>query len=856
MQQNDSFGEWLRQRRRVLDLTQDEVARRAGCSVSTVRKMEADERRPSLQVARLLADALAIADEDRAAFLSAARTVTGQAPSTFSRPAHRDDQGLPPGATPGHRHAAPASAPVAASFFPGALPATLNSFVGRQRELAAVCALLERQPPARLVTLTGPGGSGKTRLALECARALRAGFPAGIGWVELGMLMESDLVPQAVAAALGIKEAAPTPLQVTLATHLRDHRFLLILDNCEHLLQACAELVAGLLARCPMLQILATSRELLQLPGEQVFHVPPLALPQTADAQDTVGLQRFESVRLLVERAQAVRRDFALTSANGAAVAEICRRLDGIPLALELAATRLRSLTPEQMADRLDDRFRLLTGGGRVALPRQQTLHSLIAWSYDLLGPLEQALFRRLAVFAGGCTLEAAEAICAFAPLERHDTVDLMTSLVDKSLIGLREEGTDMRYLFLETIREFAHERLALAGEEETLRARHCACFLELAEESSEIIFAERDQAVWLRRLQRDQDNLRAALEWSLTAAPNRALQLAGALWPFWNETDQIMEGHNWLQRALDCADGTAPVAHRARSISGLGTMLYRRNEFPQSATLHQEALALFRTVGDLRGEALSLNNWGAQATLQGDYATAVPLLLQCLEIAQRTGEDHFQFMANCNLGLNYAYAGQLDAAATSLAAGLAAARRTDNPKSIGTILHNLGELALRQGDAALAQSCFDQSGAYFGQIDSKLGVGVNAWGSGVALFRQGEIDAAIAAFQRALVDLAAAASRMHVVDALEWLAIALHAAGRAQPAVRLLGAAAALRQEMGYQIVAAMTQESFDAATAELRLVCGEPGFQAAWTAGATLTMAQAIDYAVSLGSCQEPGA
>jgi predicted ATPase/DNA-binding XRE family transcriptional regulator len=865
-----TFGLWLRQRRRVLDLTQDELARRAGCSVSAIRKLEADERRPSLQVARMLAAALQIAPHERAAFLLAARTEPGAAAQgaplahrTMVGPAtapatsaaattasHRGPTAAPPATLPATGPSA-APAPTMLADSPGLprLPAPLTSFVGRQHELAEVRALLSRRDaPVRLLTLTGPGGSGKTRLALEAAAPLADHFPAGIGWVELGILAEDELVPQAVAAALGVKETPPTPIEVTLAAHLKPHRTLIVLDNCEHLVQACAELAASLLRQCPGLQILATSRAALQILGEVTVNVPPLALPQVEDVQDPRHLQEIESVRLLVERAQAVRSDFALTQANSAAVVEICRRLDGIPLALELAATRLRALTPEQLAARLDDRFRLLTGGSRTALPRQQTLRALIGWSHDLLSGTEQTLFRRLAVFAGGCTLEAAEAVCSFGVLAWSDVLDLLTSLVDKSLLTLREEEDGMRYVFLETIREYALEQLALAGETQTLHVRHFDFYLGLAEVGGEIIFAGREQPSWLRRLQRDQDNLRAALDWSLDAAPVQAVQLAGALWSFWNESDQIMEGHTWLQRALDAGGGAAPVARRARGVSGLATMFYRRNEFGRAAELHREALDLFRQAGDWRGEAVSLNNLAAQLTLQGDYETPVALFHECLAIAQPQDDFHVLYMANCNLGLNHLYSGRLDIAEPTLLVALAAARRTENPMSVGTILHNLGELALRRGDEQAAYERFQESEEQLRPLNSNLGIGVNAWGRGVARYRQGQFSAAIAEFQKALVHLAAAASRMHVVDSLEWLALALVEIHGTQPAIRLLGAASALRQEMGYQVVAAMPQENFDRKLAELRDGLGGEEFRAAWDAGSRTSMEQAIEHALSL--------
>jgi predicted ATPase/transcriptional regulator with XRE-family HTH domain len=460
METPNSFGEWLRRRRRALDWTQEELARQAGCATRTIRKIEADELRPSKQLAEILAQCLDIPPKDREDFVRFARGVL------------RDV--IPP--MPFVEETAHFAQTGSAAKLIHNLPAQLSSFVGREREIADVKRLLVQ---SRLVTLTGAGGCGKTRLALQVARdltGLRAGdlsgpdFPDGVWFVDLAPLSDPVLVPQVIASVFGLHQVSDTPINVLLQNFFRAKNLLLVLDNCEQLIQACAQLCVGLLGACPTLKILATSRETLNIAGETAFRVPSLSIPDLQKPQSINALQQSESIRLFVERARGARSDFQLHDANARAVAQVCQRLDGIPLAIELAAARVNAFSIEEIATHLDNRFCLLTSGSRTALPRYQTLRASVDWSYDLLSDAERVLFRHLGIFVGGFTLDAVEAVCAEE--NQSEVLDLLSQLVSKSLVISEQRGTS-RYRLLETIRDYALAKLGDVGETDLFRARH-----------------------------------------------------------------------------------------------------------------------------------------------------------------------------------------------------------------------------------------------------------------------------------------------------------------------------------------------------------------------------------------------
>jgi predicted ATPase/DNA-binding SARP family transcriptional activator len=433
------------------------------------------------------------------------------------------------------------------------LPTPLTSFVGREQEIAHLKALLSN---TRLLTVTGAGGSGKTRLAIQVAKELIQNFQEGVWWVDLAPLIDPSHVPQAMAQVLGVRESPYTTLSETLLNFLRPKELLLVLDNCEHLVTRCAELAAEILSNCPKVQIMATSREALRIDGETVWQVPTLSLPPLRLPPGD-ALTVYEAIRLFVERAVAVNGKFSLNAENAPAVAEICRRLDGIPLAIELAAARIKVLAPERIAARLDNRFDLLTVGSRVALPRHQTLRLTFDWSHELLTEAERVLFRRLSVFVGGFNLEAAEEVCADEKIEAPRVLELVSHLVDKSLITAEPQQGERRFRLLETGREYAREKLGESGEAGRLRKRHFNFFLRLAEEAEpKLTSAER--LSWLERLESEHDNLRAALEWSQDQAGRREamLRLAGSLYWFWHFGGHVAEGRRGLERVLARSPG------------------------------------------------------------------------------------------------------------------------------------------------------------------------------------------------------------------------------------------------------------------------------------------------------------
>ncbi|MDQ2808275.1 MAG: tetratricopeptide repeat protein [Chloroflexota bacterium] len=590
------------------------------------------------------------------------------------------------------------------------LPLQLTSFVGRDRELAEVQRLLGT---TRLLTLIGPGGTGKTRLSLQVAADLIDSCPDGVWLVELAALTNPALVAMGVAAAIGVREDPGVPLLTTLTRSLRGKNLLLLLDNCEHLIAACAELAETLLRTCPAVRILASSREALGIAGETTLRVPSLALPPPGTGalptQPPGGfLLRYEAVRLFVERAQAVQAAFRLTPANAPAVLQICRRLDGIPLALELAAARVRLLPVEGIAARLDDRFRLLTGGSRTALPRQQTLRALIDWSYDLLGPQERVLLHRLAVFAGGWTLEAAEVVCAGGGLDSYEVLDNLQQLVNKSLVLVEEQDDQVRYHYQETIRQYARERLLETGEIAAVRSRHRDWYVRLAETTAPQLRST-GQATVLRRLRAEHDNLRAALEWCAgdPLGVGSGLRLAGALWRFWLLNDLWSEGRAWLETMLAAPDApTYPAAH-AQALFGLGSLT---TDSPTARRYLEESVALWRTLNNPVALAEALDALAEETRIQGLLPAAYSLAEEALALAQTTGDRSAIASALFQVGRTALEQGRPAEARARLEESLGVARSLGDERGVALALYHLGRITLAEDDYATARALFEES--------------------------------------------------------------------------------------------------------------------------------------------------
>jgi len=586
--------------------------------------------------------------------------------------------------------------------YPTNLPEEPTPFVGREREIAALTELL-RRPSVRMVTLTGAGGTGKTRLALQVGRRSPGDFPNGVFFVSLAPLGNPELVPSAIAAALQVQETSGQPLLETLKGALREQRLLLLLDNFEHLLPA-ATVVAALLEGCRELRILVTSRQPLHLSWEHDYTVPPLEVPDAKLQPDLQKLSEYDAVALFLRRAEAVKADFTLTGENAHAVVDICRRVDGLPLAIELAATRIKLFPPQALLVRLEHRMQTLTGGARDLPPRQQTMRNTVAWSYDLLDEEERALFRRLSVFMGGCTLEAAEAMCGEAGDRRIEVLPGLESLVDQSLLVVEEQDGEPRFRMLETVREYALERLAASRETDQLRRRHAAAFLRLAEEA-EREGAATEHSAWLARLERENDNLRAALAWSLEqeGSGDMALGLAGALVPFWSGHWCLSEGREWLEQSLALSTSSKAAERYPRAwaqvVTGIGDLASRQGDFATARTYAEQGVAVWRTLNDKRGLASALGTLGWLALERGDHVQAQSHFEELVRLSRDEGTVEDTIRAIHSLGRVEMQQGNLTAARSRFEEALGLSRKSGDTVRLVHDLCALAEIAWSQGD-------------------------------------------------------------------------------------------------------------------------------------------------------------
>jgi non-specific serine/threonine protein kinase len=684
------------------------------------------------------------------------------------------------------------------------LPGALTSFVGRERELAEVRKLLEEQ---RLVTLTGAGGVGKTRLALRVAEAaLQNGYRDGVWLVELAALSDPALVPLAVTGVLGLKEQPGKGPVDRLVEYLAGRRLLLMLDNAEHLLPACAHLTEAVLARCPQTTLLVTSRERLGVAGETTYRVPSLSVPNAEEDFTAERLADCDSVRLFDERVRLHRQQFVVTDQNAPALANICRRLDGIPLAIELAAARVRSMSVDELDQGLANAFRLLTEGARTALPRQKTLRALIDWSYELLSGTEQVLLGRLAVFAGGWTLEAAEHVCTDESIDRQSVLDLLTSLADKSLVLAEERDGVTRYRLLETVRQYARERLMAHGEEAHWRDRHLAYFVAYTESVEPLLKGSAVQA-GLDRMETEHDNLRLALDWAESGRGDglAGLRIAAAVWWFWQTRGHWREGRRRLSRLL-AVPATEALAIRAKALRGAGALARRQSDYAASEMLYRESLAIRRRLGDRGGLALTLGSLGALAIERGDWDASRPLLEESLTIQRELGDR----------------------------------------ASVAQVLNCLGELAYYQDEYAAACVRFEESLAIYRDLGNRWGIGTSIDNLGKCAQAVGDIERALElgrqglGIQRKLRDLLA------IAWSLETLACVATASGDPGRAARIWGSSARLRDEVGAPMSLAQ-QPGHAAHVAKGRSAMGDDSaFDSAWQQGRAMTLEQAIGYAL----------
>lgn len=662
----------------------------------------------------------------------------------------------------------------------------------------------------RLLTLTGAGGCGKTRLALQVAAALLPRFKDGAWLVDLAPLSEAALVTQTVATVLGVREGSTRSLRESLTEHIRHREILLLLDNCEHLIDACAELAEALVLAAPHLRILATSREGLGISGETVRRVPSLSLPDAARSLSPEALLEFEAARLFVERATAVDSAFAVGQQHVATIAEICHRLDGIPLAIELAAARVNVLSVEQIDVRLKDRFRLLTGGSRTSVARQRTLEATVDWSYDLLSETERRALCELSVFPGGWSLEAAEDVCSGDGIEKDDMLDLLSHLVDKSLVVVEDEGVGARrYRYLETVRQYGRDRLLRSGETERVRNRHLTFFFELARRAEPELIGLR-QAFWLRALHLEYDNLRSALDWCMSSAESpeqrdRALDFAAALGWFWVKRGLLAEGRHWLDRAVEMAPTSSP-SRGARACSALANIAYFRGDFASATTYAVKSGALGREGGDL-------------------YSVAFALGLQTISVAEAG-----------DVGLALRLAGECRAAA--LASG--------HPSAAGPALYVLGHLATRAGD-------FDEAGRFYEEA-WKVNLRDDPWGWSILIsclvglrVVQGRYAEANVLAAQGMVLCEDLEDPVRTAWSLDTIAAAQAAQGHPLRSARLWGASEQLLASAAALLPPThlwIRDQYFDGVKDAL----GDAAFQAALSEGRAMSLRQAIQYALEV--------
>ena len=705
---------------------------------------------------------------------------------------------------------------------PNNLPTQLTSFVGREKELMDVKRLLRN---ARMLTLIGPGGTGKTRLSIQAAGDLLDQYPDGVWFVDLAPILDPLLVPRTTAISIGLRAEPQRPVIDMLCDYLHDRSPLVILDNCEHLVDACARMADRILHTAPDTRILASSREALGIGGEITYRVPSLRLPDIQHLPPLESLSQYEAVKLFIDRATAVVLSFTVTNENAPALAQVCYHLDGIPLAIELAAAKIRVLSVEQIAKRLGDRFRLLTGGSRMVLERHQTLRAAIDWSYDFLPPAEQILLRRLSVFVGGWTLEAAESVCGdeetSSVVRSDDILNLLEQLINKSLVLAEEVKHESRYRMLETIRQYANEKLIESGENDALRHRHLQYFLNFAE-AAEPKLQGKEQERWLDQLEVEHNNLRAALSSSLSTrnTSQAGMRLSSALVPFWLVHGHFREGQTWLEQLL-AVSSDAPAAMRAKAFTGAGTMAWCRSDFSRAIEYHQDSLTLYRALEDRHGIAQALNNLGAQSYYQGHFEEAMPQLQESLKFYRALDDKAGTALVLINLGELARHLGHTESAAQHYAESLTLYRELGNQRWIAGTLHNLGLLATDQGNLKEALLYHQESLLLFQRLGEK----------------------------QALPEL------------LEAFADVFAAWQQAEPAARLLGAAAAFREVLqiplppvdrrDYEHTLAIVHAQLDES--------GEGAFREAWTAGETMASEGAemvISYALALPPPNETSA
>ena len=724
------------------------------------------------------------------------------------------------------------------------LPMQRTGFVGREKERAAVKELVLRQD-VRLVTITGPGGIGKTRLAVQVARGLAERFPCGTYFVPLSLLSDPGLMASSILQALGIREAGGRSALETLNRNLQDPSrapMLLLLDNFEHLVQA-APAVADLLATCPNLKIMVTSRAALHVYGEHEFPVPPLALPDSRSKPSLEILSRYPAVALFVQRAVAAKPDFELNPGNASAVAEICARLDGLPLAIELAAARVKVLSPPAMLARLANRLQLLTGGARDLPQRQQTLRAAIDWSYDLLNAAEQKLFRRLSVFVGGCNLEGVEAVCDTKGDLDLDLLDGMASMLDKSLVQKIEQTEgESRFAMLETIREYALEKLKASGEQPLTKRAHAAYCLVLAEEDvTEASGAE--LAEGLGHFELEHDNFRASLEWlTETGDAEWGLRLGTALFRFWENREYLAEGRDRLGKLLQLAGAQAPTKARARALFAAGVLAGEQGDYASADALIGESQSIAGQLGDNTGVAVSLNALAVFASDRGDVASARALFEESLALWRELGDQKAIARALSNLANVLKLQGEYNRARSLHAECVSIFQGLGDQTGVAWSLNYQGDVARDHGDSIAARALYEQGLAIFRELDDRWGIASALADLGSLMREQGDYSTAHSFYGESIKLFQELDHKRGIARLLECFACSAAAQLEAERSLRLAGAAAALRQNIGAPLTSA-EQAKLEATLQPARQALTNKVGEMAWSAGWALPVEKAVE-------------
>jgi predicted ATPase len=764
------------------------------------------------------------------------------------------------------------------------LPAQLSSFIGREGEVTEIKQLVA---DTRLLTLTGAGGCGKTRLALRVAADLLSEYADGVWLVELAPVTDPDMVTQLAAEALSIREQPKRSLLETLADQLRSKRLLLVLDNCEHLLDACARLAGALLKTSLNLRILATSREAIGVPGESIWQVPSLTTPEPGATMSPESLCQFEAVRLFKERAVAVQPRFVLTSAIAPAVARICWRVEGIPLAIELAAARMSALSAAQIADRLQNSFDLLSHGKRTALPRHQALRATIDWSYGLLTDVERSLFQRLSVFAGGFDLETAENVCAREEVEHTQILDLLAQLVEKSLVLIRDQHGMTRYRMLEPIRQYAQERLRESGAIPTVHRRHVDYFLRVAQKAEPRLLS-REQQLAFQELEVEHANLLAALAWAAEHDPESALKLSNALGWFWERRGYLAEGREWFKRTI--AESSATLAElRGEAYVHAGRLACWQGDYEQAIALTEKGMRLCEE-GNQRWLGMALNNLGAVAAYRGELARAVPLLDQSLSIGKQSGDDDLVWRSLGDLGVVALLQGDYERARDLVEQSLLTMRRCGDEEG-GMVVRILGEVECALGNIEKATSYYEEALAMGRKLAHKRAVAGALEGLGKIAFDRGDCTRARALYEEGLqvadelgqkseyattlgINLAELAAEEGKFDEARTLCMAsvrnsqeggdkesivtelsicawlcFASDGQAEAAAQLLGAVERIRETLGIALPPRQ-RARYERRVATIRDALDEEVFTAAWARGKAMTIDEAVAYALSTSS------